>query len=196
LKDRAIYLAALLSGRSSLRAILGFTEEQVTDHWEAARRTSATRKREQRSIESLYIGDASGLPQDVRRDLGRWGILFHEEVHMSLHSFHFEGGAWIKGLRDLPAGPQKSELALATYMNRSAEVAWCLVRTLPILQPTSGAFGEDWSERWHLVDKNLGLIVRELATAKEIIPSLVQWIAAKFAFDPSWSFLGAPKPGG
>jgi hypothetical protein len=197
LKDRAIYLAGTLQGLTTLPDILGFEslsgEIAATDYWEVGRRMATRRRKEQRSVLKQFTGRSAGLTPRLEEDLRRWEELFDEEVHLSVKTFFLEGGDWLKGRRGLPTGPQQNLFSQTMYMNRSAEVAWCLTRTLPIFQPASQAFGSEWARRWTLVQDNLHLLVSSLAEeGKDLVQSLVDWVNLKFPFDPKWSYEGRP----
>ena len=195
LKDRAIYLAAILSDSTDLRAILGMepvaADAETSDSWETGRRMAARRRKEQQRILRQF---RARLPAPLAEDFRRWEERFDEEAHLSLQTFFVVGGDWFKGLRDLPAGPQQNDLSLSMYMNRSAEVAWCLTRTLPIFQPSREAFGSEWGRRWRLLEENLRFLVSSVGDeGKTIVQSLVASVDLKFPFDPQWSYRGRPS---
>jgi hypothetical protein len=197
IKDRAILLAGILHGITTLPLILGFTAEgkleNDRDYWAADREMVKRRKSaHQATFKSMLT---EGLPAEVADHLRRWGDLFNAEVHMSLHSFVHEGLRPYRATGELNIGPNQSQLALEMYMNRSLEVSWALLKVLPIVQYRSFSHGDEWCRKWHLLDYNLKIAVESVADqATDIVPSLLQWFQIKLPFNPSWSYLGRSEP--
>lgn len=192
LKERAMFLASVLSGHTSLDRVLGIsgdTSDPEQDYYGLLRTMAERRKREHVRVRLLMTGRTSGLPKDVQTDLRNWGELFHAEVHLSQQSYLVDGLEPYRRTGRLQLGPQKSLEAATMYMNRSIEIIWCLHRTVPIVQPRPRTFDDDWRHKWDVLDGCLGHAVEALALqGKELIPSVIIWVQTKFAFDTSWSY--------
>jgi hypothetical protein len=191
LKDRALYLAAVLRGLSTLERVLGLQEAEgrTGDGFKLAKAASKFRRNEHHRIHDILVGASTGLPQSLLEDVLRWEALFHEEVHLSLHSFVLAGSVWTPGGGILPTAAARTEHANSMYMNRSLEVAWCLLRVLPLLQIRPHQFGADWEMKWNLLDRNLRLTVMSVADeGRELVASVAAWIECVFSFDPANHF--------
>lgn len=192
LKERAMLLAGMLSGYTSIDRVLGISgdaNDPTLDYYSLLRAMAQRRRQEHARVRLLMTGRRSGLPEDVQRDLRNWGELFHAEVHLSQQSYVVDGLEPYRRTGHLQLGPQKSLAAATMYMNRSIEIIWCLHRTVPILQPQSRMFRDDWHRKWEILDDCLRRAVEALAEqGKELIPSVITWVQAKFAFDTSWSY--------
>jgi hypothetical protein len=197
LKDRAVLLAGVLHGATTIPLVLGFEPDgslgESGDYWAANRQMTKRRRSVHREVFAFML--TRDLPGEVAGHLRRWADLFHYEVHMSLHSLVHEGLAPYRSSGQLRLGPNESQLAIEMYMNRSLEVCWALLRVLPIVQKAPKSHGPQWCAKWELLDRNLGAAVSsvpELAT--DIGPSLLRWFDLKLPFNPSSSFLGRPEP--
>jgi hypothetical protein len=192
LKDRAIYLSGLIDGRTSLAALLGIAKSgqpASSDRWEAHAQAVERRRNEQRRVMSLVVGSQSGLEAGITQGLRRWQSFFHDEVHLSILTFSFESGSWAGDNAELPIGPHEEPLSAAMYMNRSCEVAWLLLRTLPFLQHEAAGFGSGWADRWSLLDESIRYAVETLQQqGKELVGFVVALVEKKFSFGPSTSY--------
>lgn len=192
LKDRAIYLAGIIEGHTSLIALLGIPESGTvgsTDRWEAHTQAVRRRRQEQRRVISLVVGDQSGLEETVIQGLHRWQSFFHDEVHLSGLTFTLESESWMGDNSELPIGPHRETLSSAMYMNRSCEVAWLLLRTLPSLQHQPEGFGSRWIDHWRILDDSIRYAVESLQQqGRELVGFVVTLVEKKFGFDPSMSY--------
>lgn len=188
LKDRAIYLAAVISKKTSLRRVLGIPEGGVDasqDYWQVAERLAKRRKSTQLAAWHSIAGKGSGLPQNVQEDLRRWTRMFNDEVHGSWHMFTFESEIWNEG-GPLPLGPHKALASMVLYLNRFSEVGWCAHRALPFLQPPGDGFEASWRKKWELLDEYFRAFLQSLVDQeKEMIPSIIRLVDEKFAFGVS-----------
>jgi len=191
LKDRAVFLAALAASATSWPALLGAeqfcTSDRLTEQeFQAARKR---RVKEERRVRTVMLGARSGLPLDHLAELRRWENLFHYQVHGSSLTIAFEGIGWLRGQEGLSIGPAFNETAAATYMNRTGEVGWMLLRTLPFLQPKPRAFGEDWARKWAVLDESFRVCVLSLdKLGKPIARAIVAFVDARFAFSPDTAY--------
>jgi len=191
LKDQAVFLAALAADRTSWSALLGtkglrLTGEVSNKDFYVARKA---RKAEERRLRIATFGAESGLPPDQVAELRLWENLFHFEVHGSALTMASEGRGWLRGEQPLSIGPVFEEMAAATYMDRAGEIGWMLLRTLPFLQPSPRAFGEDWAHRWAVLDESFRFYVLSLdKLGKLIARAIVALVDAKFALSPDASY--------
>ena len=143
IKDRAIFLAAIAHGITSLSRIFGYAGNRaLTD--ETYKKLKAERKKEERRIFNEIIRKKSGLDPQFHIELQKWENLFHEEVHGSKLTYFTEGGEWLRGEKPLSIGPTPLERSYGLHMNRSSELGWLVVRLLPFLQTEPFAFGSAW----------------------------------------------------
>jgi hypothetical protein len=192
LEDRAVYLAAILKGHTTFTRLLGATsgEDGVTDDRSSlAKQFLARRKKEQRRILKQAKGPETGLERSVLADIEQRSSLFDYEVHFSILSLAIDHDFRVKVSKSPRAEPLRAVQADAHFMNRYLEISWCLLRTLPVLQPSPSAFGEDWASKWSLLNEQLGYCVREVSEGgKKAIGSFVTWVESQFGFSPSWCY--------
>lgn len=184
LKDRAIFVGALVHGKTSFRKLLGILEKQsVPSITEKEYQTiKRRRKDEQRRILDEMIRRKSGLPADVQKELEIWENLFHEEVHGSLLTFSKDIG-WLQGKQPLSFGPIPNDGSIAMYINRASEIGWLFLRTFPFLQLEPNAFGKEWREKWTVLDDSFRIMIQSLEKiGKKIGHVFPILINARFTF--------------
>lgn len=184
LKDRAILVGALVHGKTSFQKLLGILEDRplpsITE--EEYKRIKKRRKDEERRIFNEMIRKKSGLPTDVLKELEFWESLFHEEVHGSRLTFS-KGLGWLRGTEPLFLGPVPKDDSIAMYMNRASEIGWLFLRTFPFLQLEPNAFGEEWREKWTVLDDSFRIMIQALEKiGKKIAQVFPILVDTKFKF--------------
>lgn len=187
LKDRALFLGAIINGSTTLLAIEGLQKYKdgkslsKSEHEDIRKE----RKKEQRRVLQIMTGKKSGLENEHLKELTRWTRMFHEEVHGSRYTYLTGGGGWLRGVEPLYIAPHPMDKQIGMYANRSNEIGWMLLRTLPFLQPTPHAFGEDWIVKWNILDESFRFMVEALDRAgKKIAQAIIVLVDTKFLFAP------------
>jgi hypothetical protein len=87
-------------------------------------------------------------------------------------------------------GPSTNVDGYAIYQNRSAEIGWMIVRLLPFLQPSAGAFGDGWENQRKVLDEAFRYLVEGLTTSlnKRIGSSFAEMMDKKFKFKQPFHF--------
>jgi hypothetical protein len=184
LKDRAIFVGALVHGKTSFQKLLGIFEDQsLTSITEKEyQRIKKRRKDEEYRILNEMIRRKSGLPADVQKELETWENLFHEEVHGSRLTFAKNIG-WLQGKEPLSLGPIPNEGSIAPYINRASEIGWLFLRTFPFLQLEPNAFGKEWREKWTVLDDSFRIMIQALEKmGKKIGQAIPVLVNMKFTF--------------
>lgn len=184
LKDRAIFVGALVHGKTSFQKLSGVLENQfVTSITEKEyQRIKKRRKDEECRVLNEMIRRKSGLPADVQKELEIWENLFHEGVHGSRLTFARDIG-WLQGKRPLSLGPIPDEGSIAPYINRASEIGWLFLRTFPFLQLEPNAFGKEWREKWTVLDDSFLIMIQALEKAgKKIGQAIPVLVNMKFTF--------------
>lgn len=184
LKDRAIFAGALAHGKTSFPKLFGALKDQsVTSITEKEyQRIKKEIKNEEHRIFSEMIRKKSGLPADIQKELEIWESFFHEEVHGSRLTFT-QDIDWLRGKQPLSLGPVPHEMPIAMYLNRASEIGWLLLRTIPFLQLEPGAFGEEWREKWTVLDDSFRIMIEGLEKmGKKIAQAISVLINVKFTF--------------
>ena len=185
LKDRAIFLGALVHGITSIPKLFGAKNfrpgiKSITD--DEFNKILKELKSEEHRILDKMIRKKSGLPPDVQTELQTWESLFNAEVHGSKLTLA-RGISWLQGQQPLQLGPVPDQSTVATYMNRASEVGWLIVRAFPFLQLEANAFGNDWTEKWKILDDSFKVMVEGLANAgKKIGQAIIVLANEKFSF--------------
>ena len=183
-KDRSLLYAAILRGKTTYRELSGadaipdWPRVLSEDDWIAV---SRRRQANERTALAAVVGKDSGLDRDQVRELERWRDIFHQQVHASLHTYADEGWPWVSEGGQLSALPAPSTQAVAMFMNRSTEVCWLLLRTLPLLQLEPAAFGPDWAHQWRLLDSYFG---RMANIDRSVAQAVCQLVATQFVVSP------------
>jgi len=189
MKDRAICMGAIMNRLGSFSSLyLG--ERHIDDQGKTLSRdeyidVSKNREKKERAVRKQMIGEESGLTAEQIYELKRWDKLFNEEVHGSRFSYFMEGGPWLKGEKPLSLGPIPNNPSIGMYMNRSNEIGWMIFRTLPFLQLSSGAFGEEWARKWHILDESFRSAIEDLGHMnKKIAWAIIALVDQKFRLSP------------
>jgi hypothetical protein len=176
LKDRALFLGAIAAGRTSVAAL-----------WMRPNTVQAHKAMERRLLDQM-VGKESGLDDQVQKEIKQWAELFHLEVHGSQLTRTRAFGE-LQDQRRLSIGPTFDDLSSAMYMNRCCEVLWMLLRTLPFLQCESHAFGDEWANKWRVLDDSFRYDVESLGEmGKPIAYAIIALLDAKFSFSPDSSY--------
>lgn len=181
LKDRVIFLGALIHGKTSFPKLNGVDPGiQVTElNWPRIKKES---KLEEHRILDEMIRKKSGLPIEIQKELKGWENLFNVEVHGSRLTFA-QDLDWLLGKKGLSMGPVPNEKGPAMYMNRASEIGWFVVRTFPFLQLEAGAFGIEWEQKRFVLDNSFRIMVEGLAKAgKKIGEAILVLVDKKFTF--------------
>jgi hypothetical protein len=189
LKDRAFVFSAIGRSETTYQKAIGmeqFADKELTkDDFEAIRKA---RIKTEKEIRRKTTGAESGLPAEVSHLLEEWQKGFDLEMHGARFTESFETRNWIEGkgplpLLPLPPTPESSSIRM--YANRSQEIAWILLRTLPVLQLRSGSFGEGWAERWSVLDDSFRVSIQALADqGKDHFTAVISFVNQKFSFTP------------
>lgn len=180
--EESIFMSAMLQGMTTVEKIEG-----IDGHLDGQPLDEKTirnnRKNEQRKIISLMMGPKSGMSQDTIAKLLNWEMLFDKEIHGSRLS-KTEKLEWLRSqgpLDILPAPRQSSDSML---LNRYNEMAWTLVRLMPMLQTDPYEFSPFWREKWIALDDWVHHAVEALTTQlrKPIGSAFVEFIQTKFPF--------------
>jgi hypothetical protein len=188
LKESALFLAAIHSGLTTLQKIRGhigdiLNKKEFTSEDLGTIRNN--RKKEQRKVRGLMLGNDSGLSAEHLSELRIWEDLFDEEVH----------GAGLTRALDLglsnsiTIAPVPKQLSYAMFINRYCEICWMLHRTLPFLQLARSRFDETWMKKWWLLDENF--LASEISLedmGKDLATVLIDFINTKLAFNSSCCF--------
>ncbi len=188
LKDQALILGALCNGSTTYSEMIGVDNDTVPDGHPTEANLGAIlarKKREERHVRSLMLGRNSGLEDKHRQMLKLWEDMFHREVHGSQVTMAVEGRRWMEGKGPLPILPSRRPKSGIMYVNRSSEIGWMLLRTLPFLQLKEEAFGLGWAHRWTVLDESFRYMVAALdEIGKEIGGAIIHLVDSKFPFTP------------
>jgi hypothetical protein len=115
--------------------------------------------------------------------------LFNFEVHGGSLSLSQEMAAISKG-RVPQIGPTADHDAFVMYMNRSAELGWLIVRLLPFLEVSEGAFGKEWRHKRQVLDDSFRFMVEALGNlGKTLAQSFITMVDTNFLFrEPFYYF--------
>jgi len=191
-KDQAIIHAALARGDVRYVEVIGLEGVTVpkdgtclAERLERYRTITNNRKRCERRIFKQTTGITSGFDEPTQLQFRRWDMLFNMEVHGGRLSGVQQGSGWLKGSGRLPIAPCPDDQTINLYMHRLAEIGWMVLRVLPFLQVTPGAFGEVWAQKWRLLDQSLSDVVAQAGkTGNQLAPALADLVSEKFAFHP------------
>lgn len=143
LKEQVFFLTAIAKGETTFNQLYGIRDGMTRAELENER--AEIRKRamnEESRVQNLLLRQAQDLGSH-KEVLLRWERHFNLEVHGQKGSTSILMMAWHEGKRDLPYLAEYDEELISNYLNRATEIAWMLVRLLPILQPEPGAFGAE-----------------------------------------------------
>lgn len=185
LKDRVLFLAAIIADQTSWSALHGLAGGAT----EPAKIRKAAVAEEKRVL-GVMIREKSGLSEAAREWLGRWEGLFHREVHGSMLSWVAILEPWHSGTPHT-LGPQFEERGGAAYTNRACEVSWMWLRVLPYLQLEPGGFGDEWKDKWHILDDSFLYMESDLKEIgkPEIVDAILELMRVKFSYDPTLCYV-------
>jgi hypothetical protein len=182
LKDTAIFLAAIAKNLTTLSKLFGVSGIKRFSEKDEKTIVGTQKKEEQRIFNKMK----SGLPEDILKLLNTWENLFHKEVHGFKLNYLIEIQEWRKSGVLPTIFPSPNEKASALYMNRSCEIAWLLTRLLPYLQVEENAFGNEWHEKYKILDDSFLFMEKSLSDiGKPVADAFIFFVNDKFSFkDP------------
>jgi hypothetical protein len=187
-KDRSFVFSAVARNLVSLRQACGWDAPPSSGAYGQAEheQTVRVRKKVDAKILNETIGTTSGFDDKMQGDLKSWNQLFHAEVHGSLLSFAVDLKTWLKNPGPLPIANETFHLtSIAMLINRFEEAGWFILRNLAFLQPRVGAFGGEWSQKWHVLDESFRATVCERpGKAREFADRILELLEKKFPFVP------------
>jgi hypothetical protein len=193
LKDRAIFLGAIMHRISTFSTLyLGLDEAQNghgTLSEEDYRKIRKQREKEEKRVHTLMLGAKSGLEETIIHEIKKWEQYFHEEVHGSHWTFFIEGGPWLNKEKALSLGPEPNDVAMGMYINRSNEIKWMILKSMPFLQLSAQSFGNEWARKWHVLDNAFRFTIEELGKMdKKIAWAVLAMVDQKFHFSPEKTY--------
>ncbi|GEM_PF-1212430 len=193
LKDRAIFIAAIISNVSSFSALYGyrnFVQRGETITPENYKSLIKERKKEEKRVFDRMLWKNSCIEEKYRKEIEKWENLFHEEVHGSRLTFFYEGVNYLANKKSIPIAPKHTERSAALYMNRMNEVSWMVLRCLPFLQLKPRSFGESWDKKWEILDESFLILEKELSKmGKSIADVIIYLINAIFNMTPDTYYI-------
>lgn len=189
-KDQVLVLAAIGNRMTTLKEAQGL-DAPMTGQSPSAfdiRTITNRRKKADQRIRSLMIGDKSDLGDSFVEELQSWESCFHLEVHGARFTTAIHGRQWFLNGRELPMLPVADRMRDSLYANTAAQIAWMLLRTLVLLQLKPGAFGNEWTGQWRLLDDSFRFMVEGLKReGKPLGDAIIHLIDRKFPFSPGQS---------
>lgn len=142
------------------------------------------RKRREADIRKKMSGNMSGLSPSTVAELARWDRLFDYETHGGRLSLAQASG-WISGEESLAVSPLFNEREYALFTNRASEISWMIHRLIPLIQPPTSLFPDDWKDKWCIIDDCFDTYVSALTIqlGKRIGTAIVEYVKAKYPFD-------------
>ena len=191
--DRTIFLGAWTLGLTSYQALNGtqaLNDAEGQDRDKVSDAIRKARENEQRRLLRLMMGSDSGLDQDTILWLRRWKSLFNLEVHGSRLTTAAEFAAWVKRREGLSIGPVPRDESVTTFINTAPEGYWMILRLLPFLQLSSGAFGDDWAAKWRVLDESFDFYQAGLEKlGKPMGTAVRRLIEKKFTLTPQSAYV-------
>ena len=195
-KDRAFLLAGIAHNMATFETIAIGTKPIDHTRPDFGRLTTEGRKKIERQITQRLRGQSSGLGSDVQEDLLSWDQMFHLEVHGGLLGFSLETIGLVRSGIPPSIGPRFDDEALSTFVNRSAEINWLLVRLMPYLQMSDRDFGMSWARRRLLLDDFFRMMVEELGLlGKRVGDSFITMVDRMFVFKEPFHYFEADGTG-
>ena len=187
--EEAIFMSAIMQGITSVEKIEGI-DGHAADQPIDEKKIRNNRKNEQRRVLSIMMAHKSELSLDSVDHLSKWESLFDKEIHGSRLS-KTEKLDWLLGLGALHIVPVPQQSSSSMLMNRYNEMAWALIRLMPMLQAGSYEFSPSWREKWNALDDWVHHSVEALTTQlnKPVGAAFVELIEVKFPF-----FANTPFP--
>lgn len=188
LKERVLLLGAVgnqYTTVSKAKGLEGAEINEETGRLNLCTVRQARMKEEQQIFDRMLRGESSGLAGKTRESLKKWERLFNEEVHGGHGFISLNGISWVQGRVPLPVAPAPEQQALTLFMDCSWEVAWLLLRLLPLLQPEPGAFGAPWKHDWQLLNNSFKQAANGFTReGKPIGEAIIELVEQKFSFSP------------
>lgn len=190
IKDRAIYLCGLSNNHTTLPALIGASPTLKTVEGpqkpkqavESLRVIKRVAMAEEKRIKNKIVGAESGLANDTKEQITFWEEMFHLEVHGSRLTLMALIGDWTSS-GTLTLGPKFNEYYHAMHANRASEIGWFVTRLLPFLKLKPEAFGDEWEEKYAILDDSFKYMVTALSNiGKPIGDALIDLVETKFAF--------------
>ena len=191
IKDRTVMSAGIADNMTTFPRVFGGLTLANGDREDYEKKSTESRRKEERRVTNLIVGKGSGLSSDIQRELKRWEELFHREVHGGFLSLVQEMDALTRGVAPT-IGPTFDTASFAMYMNRSAEIGWLIVRLLPFLQMSENAFGEEWHVKHSVLDDSFRFMVQGLSSlGKTIGDAFTTLVDKKFSFKQPFHYFEA-----
>jgi hypothetical protein len=188
IKDSSTFLAALIQGMTTSRALRGLPAEELpAEQIEAQKEIIRRRKvHEENRVLREMLQLMPAHDQELHGALETWKALFHLEVHGSQLTISSELLDWMKGSEPFSVGPTSVERSSPMYMNRASEIGWIVLRVLPYLQLKAGAFGAEWTKQWNILDESFRFMVMAMdRIGKPIGRAFCALIDLRYQFDTS-----------
>ena len=181
--EQAVLLSAIMQGMTTMEAVEGVSNGFVPVT------LKRDRIREEKRIFNLMHGAGSGLSEETIQEIAIWDDLFDLEVHGSRLS-KIDTKDWLEQKSALHFVPQFNQKALAMYMDRANEIGWMVLRVLPSLQPGPLSFGDEWANKWRVLDESFKIAVDSLGKecGKRISAAIIEFVEDKFPFGPDYRF--------
>lgn len=188
-KDNTIHLSAVFQRMITSLDLMGIspTHPPKATNEELKNLHRRHRIRTERKVMGDFIGASSGFSEDDIFELERWADLFDREVHGSFLSSSIFALDWVQG-QEMLHFLHADESMEGMFANRYNEVSWMFHRLLPNLQIGETGFGQEWAEKWNILDESLWQMEHGLGAGqlgKKIADSFIRFIDLKFPFDAS-----------
>jgi hypothetical protein len=186
-KDRTIHLSAIFQHITTYPDLMGVS----TKHPEKATKEELRNLRRkhrittEKTVVDQFVGNSSALDKEDIFELDRWVNLFDREVHGSFLSGSLAALDWVQGNQPLQF-LRAAENMEVMFANRYNEVSWMFHRLLPNLQWGDSGFGQEWAEKWNILDESFWQMEHGLGAGqlgKKIADSFIRFIDLKFPFN-------------
>lgn len=184
--EEAIFMAAILQRVTTFSELQGLVEGEDFD----AAKIKKRRRNAQLKVLNRMSGDASGLTEKTRKEIQQWANLFDYEIHGSRLSKTEQFG-WFKGEEAVPnLLPRRLGSSDSMMFNRYNELAWMLLRLLPMLQIDPFEFTPRWKQEWGALESWLSGAVNSLTDelGKPVGAAISELVNTKFPFNPESAF--------
>lgn len=188
MRDRSLLLGAWTKGLTNYKALHAthvLSETRGLDRDEVVDQVRKARENEERQVMGLMTGKNSDLSAETIRWLRQWTSIFNLQVHGSHLTTASEFGDWVRKVGPLSIGPVPQEKSITLYINSSPEVHWLILRVLPFLQLSPGAFGTSWAAKWQVLDESFNFYQAGFeALGKPMGTAVRRLIEEKFTLTP------------
>jgi hypothetical protein len=190
MSERALLLSGWTRGLTNFKALNATRVLSEEGNEDRENRLRKEWEKEERRVIGLLIGRDSGLPPEVVKWLARWRAMFHMQVHGSRMTAATEFGKWLMGKSQLSIGPIPSDDSVTMYINSAPEVHWMILRLLPFLQLSPGAFGSSWASRWTVLNESFDFYQAGFeALGKPVGTAVRRLIENKFELTPNDTYV-------